>query len=53
VGGFSGNSFRRTEGKAGGNQRMPGGLFFCPRVKGIYTRLCGLCAGIVSYGIIE
>ena len=53
MGGLSGNPFRRTEGKAGGNKRVSGGLFFCPGVKGIYSRLCGLCAGIVSYGIIE
>lgn len=30
MGGLSGNPFRRTEGKAEGNKRVSGGLFFCP-----------------------
>ena len=53
MGGLSGNPFRRTEGKAEGNKRVSGGLFFCPGVKGIYSGLCGLCADVGAYGTAE
>ena len=33
--------------------RMSEGFCFRTEVTDLYTRLCGLCAGIVSYGIIE
>ena len=47
---FFGNSFRRTEGKAGGNQRMPGRFCLCTGAAGVYSRVCGLRAGIGTYG---
>ena len=36
--------------EAGGNQRMSGGFRICTGAAGVYTRVCGLCAGIGTYG---
>ena len=42
-----------TEREVGGNKGMSGGLCLSTGVAVIYSGICGLCSGIVLYGVIK
>lgn len=53
MGRISGNSFSRVEGKAGENKGVSGGPLFRAGTAVIYSGLCGLRAGALSYGAVK
>ena len=53
LGRLNGESVSRAERKAGRNKGMSGGLCLSTGVAVIYSGICGLCSGIVLYGVIK